>query len=92
MATAAPRPAGVHRRARVAAVTDESNLWVFCAFRISGIEDAKFGAVLARTEADARLGIIEALGWIPVKMHVARIRRDMIEIAYKQLEADRDNP
>ena len=73
-------------------MTDESNLWVFCAFRIAGIEDAKFGAVLARTEADARLGIIEALGWIPFKLHVTRLKRRVIVAAYDQLEADRDNP
>lgn len=70
----------------MAAVTAESNLWVFCAFRGAGIEDSKYGAVLAQTEADARLGIIEALGWIPMKLHVQRLKRKMIVDAYEQLE------
>jgi hypothetical protein len=76
----------------VAAVTDESNLWVFCVFRIAGIEDAKFGAVLARTEADARLGIIEGLGWIPYKLHVTRLKRKLVVTAYEQLEFASDAP
>ena len=67
-------------------MTAETNLWVFCAFRGAGIEDSKYGAVLAQTEADARLGIIEGLGWIPAKLHVQRLKRKMVVDAYKQLE------